>query len=100
MKILEGKQEAYQHNQNINLNRGDGASVGYASAALDFAHKWAENMEEKINEDTTSIDDFAKDCYPDEISISYGQFGGAVGVLRMFWAHNDLLETWWAKEIK
>ncbi len=71
----------------------------YGKAAVDFARRWAEMMENKI---TAGVQ--LKDC-ADELShmadtegITGFMYGCAVGILATVWEHGEELRRWHNKE--
>lgn len=67
----------------------------YGACIVNYAERWADLMEEKIN-DGVPIQDIAKTTsnIADIEGITGFMYGMAVNILSNFWEHGEALRTW------
>lgn len=93
MKIIEGKEKEYKDWYDKN-------SDGYSRACFTYAERWAEMMEEKIEE---SSDDIMKVIVDNAFKFSMEadeevMYGCAVSILSQCWKYGEYLRKWHNRE--
>ena len=97
MKILKGKEQEYKDWYNNNLD-------AYGHACFTFAERWAELMEEAIdNSDASPMEVIIKRAndlsnVADTEGITGFMYGCAVNILSKAWEYGEFLRKWHNKE--
>lgn len=97
MKILEGYEKEYKDWYDMN-------SDGYSRAIFDYAERWAEMLENKIESSTEDvmkviIDNADKLSHEaDTEGITGFMYGCAVSILSSCWKYGEYLKKWHNKE--
>lgn len=97
MKILEGKERDYKDWYDKN-------SDGYGRACFTYAERWAEMLEEEIEQSNNSAKDVIKDnakdfsFKADEEGITGYMYGCAVSILSSCWKYGEELRKWHNRE--
>lgn len=97
MKILKGKEQEYKDWYNKNLD-------GYGHAIFTYAERWAELMEEAIeNSEDSPMEVIIKradglSCDADTEGITGYMYGAAVSILSQEWEYGESLRKWHNKE--
>lgn len=93
MKIVEGKEKEYKDWYDKN-------SDGYGRACFTYAERWAEMMEEKIEESPDDVmkvivdNAFKLSMEADEEGITGFMYGCAVSILSQCWTYGEFLRKW------
>lgn len=89
MKILPGKEEEWATRVEVN------SQDPYSKACVDYAIRWAELMEAKI-EAGDQLEAIAKDTghEADTERITVFMYGCAVSMLALAWVHGERLRRW------
>ena len=97
MRIIEGKEQAYKDWYDKN-------SDGYSRACFTFAKRWAELLEEEIDNSTSDPFEVIKN-YADKFSnladtegITGFQYGCAIAILSQCWVYAEEIRKWHNKQ--
>lgn len=96
MKIIPGKEQKYK-------NWYDKNSDGYSRACFTYAERWAELLEEKVEETGDAKEAIVKyadnlSCKADTEGITGFMYGCAVNILSQYWEYGEELRKWHNKE--
>jgi len=89
MKIKSGKEETWEKAKEVNSHDR------YSNAIISFAVRWAELMEESVNDGDTIAACAEVHCHDaDTEGITGFMYGAAVSILAQLWEHGDELRKW------